>query len=1334
MGSIQSHLLFGRANHSYQFPGRLRYWAVALLLGVLMMGVSAADAASLAQPMDAPGTGPSTEAAICPLSIGFGETIQCSIGASGEQDSYIFAASAGDKVLVRMSKTSGNIWPGIQVYGPDGTKLCDTYGSTTAEADGCALPSAGMYTILAFDGYNGTYAGDYSLYLQRMNNPGSPISIGFGQTLSGTITTAADMDTYTFTASAGDKVLVRMSKGTGSVWPEVRVYGPDGTRLCVKYGSPMAEIASCALTSTGMYTLLAFDSDNAVHTGDYYLFLQRLNNAGNAVPIGFGQTLSGTIATAGETDTYTFTASAGDMVLVRMSKTSGNIWPGIRVYGPDGTKLCDTYGSTTARIASCALASAGMYTILAFDGYNGTYAGDYSLYLQSAGPVNPAPLTFGTAQEFEVTPDMSTWFRIDVPAGADNVYLALQKYNSWSGEIKLYNGAEVLDSASGYGDLLRQWPSLTAGTYFIEVSGNGGGRITAYLSLPELTLGQWVVGSIYSQWGSAWYQFTVPTGQSTIHMRVETIGLWSRMEVYRDSLGGTLAGTANGPSMSLDIQSTPAGTYYVQLRDSAWIYGNSQTRDHMIRVDANPIIPPGCTTPVIGSLTPTKGGTAGTVTISISGQCLDAQATVEIKRDGSAAIVASLITGADEQRSLDATFDLTGAEAGEWNLVVTNPDTQSATAATPFTVESGGAPELWVEVIGRDQIRAGQNAKMILRVGNKGTVDTPAEELVGSIWEISNLDETAGNSAGSLIDGESASAAPLSFSLFSLPLLAPGRIIEIPLPIQIQTIQCQVVSAQVEPELDIHSCPQAEAILQLLNEQLQGYLQDQAYYQNQLREKNRLINDPNTPEDEKDKLRDERDGIWRSLDQLTKDIWKTNERINRVKDWISKHCTQANANTTGQRNPSGEFQSVGLADEPSAGGDEAASDNKKVCALASVSPEDKYGPIGYDAIDTSSENLQHWIPNDQRLDYRVDFWNKPDAPAATVDVIITDQLDPDLDWSTFEFSEIGFLDWRVPIEGGQYFNVNIPNVTIDFSKYFPGQPSVAMTVNAIGTFSPTTGAVQWEFHALDPGTLEPPENPYAGFLPPMTDSGWEMGWVNFSAAPKAGLETGATIENQAFVKFDVDVFKPAPSAGPFVNTLDALPPSSQAQAPSGTQACNAFTVGWGGQDDEGGSGLRDFTVYVDDLGDTKAAEAWKADITTTSALFQGLPGHTYGFYTRARDHVGNMEAAPEPLVYDVEVTAGPYCIYLPLLNKGSSATSTQTAPQDLSGWTLVSVVGPQTYYFPAGYVLNPGATVRIESYTGAGNNPPNVLRWSTAAIWANTGDILHEILAGLRRS
>jgi hypothetical protein len=296
---------------------------------------------------------------------------------------------------------------------------------------------------------------------------------------------------------------------------------------------------------------------------------------------------------------------------------------------------------------------------------------------------------------------------------------------------------------------------------------------------------------------------------------------------------------------------------------------------------------------------------------------------------------------------------------------------------------------------------------------------------------------------------------------------------------------------------------------------------------------------------------------------------------------------------------------------------------------SSWSPEDKFGPSGYDPPDTPPGAVHRWIRGENPMDYRIDFWNKEDAAAATVDVYITDDLDPKLEWSTFKFIEIGFLDWRVTLEPCQYFNIDVDNVQIDLSRYYPGAPVVNLVVNVEGTFDPDTGHIEWAFHALDPITREPPEEPLAGFLPPFTASGWEIGWVNFSVEPQRGLPTGTQIGNQSWVKFDVDVWKPAPPAGPFINTIDSGVPSSHVNTlPAESES--PFLVCWNGADDPTGAGLHDHTVYVSDNGGPFTV--WLSNTTDTCAAFyDGVEGHTYAFYSTARDNVGNVEAPhPQP--------------------------------------------------------------------------------------------------------
>ena len=320
--------------------------------------------------------------AFCPPTISFGETIQCSIAVGGERDTYTFTATANDKILARMIRTTGTFAPEIKVFNVHGVEVCGNYNSPIAGFSGCQLADSGTYTLMAFESFNRTNTGTYSLYLQRLNNPGRALPIGFGQTLSGTIDPGGEFDTYTFTAAANDKILARMIRTTGTFAPEIKVFNAHGVEVCGNYSSPIAGFSGCQLADSGTYTILAFESFNGTNTGTYSLYLQRLNNPGKALPIDFGQMLSGTIDPGGEFDTYTFTAAANDKILARMIRITGTFAPEIKVFDPRGIEVCGNYTSPIAGFSGCQLPYNGTYTLLAFESFNGTNTGTYSLYLQ----------------------------------------------------------------------------------------------------------------------------------------------------------------------------------------------------------------------------------------------------------------------------------------------------------------------------------------------------------------------------------------------------------------------------------------------------------------------------------------------------------------------------------------------------------------------------------------------------------------------------------------------------------------------------------------------------------------------------------------------------------------------------------------------------------------------------------------------------------------------------------------------------------------------------------------------------------------------------------------
>jgi len=94
--------------------------------------------------------------------------------------------------------------------------------------------------------------------------------------------------------------------------------------------------------------------------------------------------------------------------------------------------------------------------------------------------------------------------------------------------------------------------------------------------------------------------------------------------------------------------------------------------------------------PTVTSIAPNNGTNSGTVHITnLAGSNFQAGATVKLTRSGQSDINATnVVVVSSSQITCD--FDLTGAAAGQWNVVVTNPDSQSGTLPNGFTVSFSG--------------------------------------------------------------------------------------------------------------------------------------------------------------------------------------------------------------------------------------------------------------------------------------------------------------------------------------------------------------------------------------------------------------------------------------------------------------------------------------------------------------------------------------------------------------------------------------------------------------------------------------------------------------------
>jgi hypothetical protein len=89
-----------------------------------------------------------------------------------------------------------------------------------------------------------------------------------------------------------------------------------------------------------------------------------------------------------------------------------------------------------------------------------------------------------------------------------------------------------------------------------------------------------------------------------------------------------------------------------------------------------------------------------------------------------------------------------------------------------------------------------------------------------------------------------------------------------------------------------------------------------------------------------------------------------------------------------------------------------------------------------------------------------------------------------------------------------------------------------------------------------------------------------------------------------------------------LGTADTIKPSSRATVLPSIEPLANFQVQWSGTDT--GFGVRDYHMYASDNGGP--FQFWTRT-SATRAVYTGIAGHTYGFYSLARDRAGNVEDA-----------------------------------------------------------------------------------------------------------
>lgn len=627
---------------------------------------------------------------------------------------------------------------------------------------------------------------------------------------------------------------------------------------------------------------------------------------------------------------------------------------------------------------------------------------------------------------------------------------------------------------------------------------------------------------------------------------------------------------------------------------------NLNVRDAFVSKIGSVGTPPGLS---VSEITPDRGGNTGFVSATIYGNGFANNATVKLVRAGQPDIPATDVTISQNSAVARVRFNLAGQTPGIRDVVVTNPNNLSANLAGAFTVEAESSSQVWVDIVGRDEIRPGRPQTYYIFYGNRGNTDAhgvplwirgiPRDTQVELGFDISAPPPIAGqqpidySQIPAIIETDTEKVLPLY-----IPVIRAGESASLKIRLTVPSagnfgLKAYALPAQYIPDTNQPANNPASAgrVLNCFNSILSTAINTAGIFV----PTSCALGAASAATS----------GVQSIYAAANNNRPQANLSYTQFAIGIIGSCTPVSAQVTSAVNAT-----LSAAQIPGNCGFGSGA-GKLVRSVFSIDPNDKIGSLGV--------GTEHYISGEEPLRYSIYFENIASATAPAQDVVITDQLDASkLDFDTFSLGPISFGVDKIIIP---------PPGLSQFLRDVDLRPQNNLIVRIEAQLNKTTGLLTWRFTSLDPVTGLPTEDPNAGFLPPNITAPQGEGQVLFTVRPKENLATGTEIRNRALIVFDNN----APIITPeWLNTIDYSKPASQVLPLAATQSSNSFTVNWSGTDT--GSGIASYTVFVSENGGP--FNIWRQDTTATSGIFTGLTDTAYAFYSVARDKTGNQENVP----------------------------------------------------------------------------------------------------------
>jgi hypothetical protein len=344
-------------------------------------------------------------------------TIPGEITATHWYQRYTYTAGGNDVIRVTAQRTSGTLYPEVEVLDVNGTALqtgwVDNTGET-AQIDNLELPSAGQYTIVVtrYSRFNGETVGDYDLTVRLigagedspMLAPAAGNDVVYDTALHGTIN-ARWYEDWKLVTQAGDTITLTVtsdaatSDAAGNLQPEVALLGGSGQELRRGYtenDGATARIENLTLDGPGTYTVRVSRAQGkrGLTSGPYTLTVS-LDGSGAGSPIlsepagtvEIGTAVQGDITNEKWSNLWTFTGAADQTIDIVVERTDGTFIPLVEILDSNGQRLTSGYYEPTqdrVLVNNYTPPSAGTYQIRVYreNEQSGFTSGGYSLLVR----------------------------------------------------------------------------------------------------------------------------------------------------------------------------------------------------------------------------------------------------------------------------------------------------------------------------------------------------------------------------------------------------------------------------------------------------------------------------------------------------------------------------------------------------------------------------------------------------------------------------------------------------------------------------------------------------------------------------------------------------------------------------------------------------------------------------------------------------------------------------------------------------------------------------------------------------------------------------------------